>query len=245
MFTRCPDCDAIYDVSVWQIAQAAGSVRCGRCHKKFQSLEQLFDHRPEPGEQAIEIADPVAIPVLGQELPAVEQDDYAAYDHWKVEPTAKVGWRLVWGTLLFVLIGTTLANIAVTFKEPLLAQAKIRQVAEYFDLVDPEAVELKADPSQIQMVNSDIQPHPTVGNALILRATLVNTATLRQAYPVLEITLFDLHRKPMGMRSFQPAEYLDAASDPALGFSPGVYLPVVLEMNDPGPEAVGFEIRFL
>jgi hypothetical protein len=62
---------------------------------------------------------------------------------------------------------------------------------------------------------------------------------------VLEITLFDLQQRPLAQRRFEPGEYLDETSDKARGLSPGVLLPIVLEMHDPGPQAVGFEIRFL
>lgn len=247
MFTRCPDCEAIFDINAWQFSQASGFVRCGRCNKKFPCLKHLFDHWPEPGEDPIKAPAPGTVPTLGQSVAADEPELAVGEGNQTDEARANGrGWlKPVWTSLLVILIGVTLANIVTTFQKPLLQQPQIRRVAEFIRLVEPLPQKPFADLSLIQLVSRDIHPHPTVNNALILSATMINRADISQAYPVLEITLFDLQQRPLSQRRFQPAEYLNDSSDQAHGLSPGVLLPIVLEMHDPGPQAVGFEIRFL
>jgi len=247
MFTRCPDCEAIFDISAWQFAQAAGFVRCGRCNKKYPCLKHLFDHWPEPGQEPDKVPEPGMVPTLGQGL-AEEIPEAQAEDEKEAEETqgTSTGWlKPVWASLLIILIGVTLANVATTFKEPLLELPQVRTAAEFARLVEPLPQAPFADLSLIQLVSRDIHPHPTVNNALVLSATMINRAEQSQAYPTLEITLFDLQQRPLAQRQFVPGEYLDETSDETRGLSPGVLLPIVLEMHDPGPHAVGFEIRFL
>jgi len=247
MFTRCPDCEAIFDISAWQFAQAAGFVRCGRCNKKYPCLKHLFDHWPEPGQESDKVPEPGTVPTLGQSL-AEEAPDAQSEAEKEAEQiqAGGAGWlKPVWASLLIILIGVTLVNIAMTFQEPLLEQPQIRAAAEFAGLVESLPEVPFADLSLIQLVSRDIHPHPTVNSALVLSATMINRADQSQAYPTLEITLFDLQQRPLAQRRFAPGEYLDEASDEARGLSPGVLLPIVLEMHDPGPHAVGFEIRFL
>ena len=247
MFTRCPECEAIFEISARQFPPASGFVRCGRCRKKFPSLYHLFDHWPEPGEQPAQADDPGIIPILGHGLPAEGVHGGAGQIQSQHPANPKDEFRLqpLWMLVLVLLVLATLANVAMTFQQQLLQQPRIRSAAEYVGLVEPLPEVPFSDLSLIHLVSRDIHPHPTIENALVLSATLINRADLGQAYPVLEVTLFDLHKQPLGQRRFLPAEYLDESSDPAHGLSPGVLLPIILEMDDPGPDAVGFEIRFM
>ena len=247
MFTRCPDCEAIFDIAAWQFAQASGFVRCGRCNKKYPCQKHLFDHWPEPGDEPDKVPEPGVVPTLGQRLPVGEPEPVVQpKGDADLAPAAGNRWlKPVWTTVLVILVGVTLANAAFTFQKPLLEQAKIRVAAEKLGLVDPLPDVPFADLNLIQLVSRDIHPHPTVNNALVLSATMINRADQSQAYPTLEITLFDLQQRPLAQRRFVPGEYLDEASDETRGLTPGVLLPIVLEMHDPGPNAVGFEIRFL
>jgi len=61
----------------------------------------------------------------------------------------------------------------------------------------------------------------------------------------MEITLLDTTNQPVARRRFQPTDYLRPGADIKSGLATDVYLPVLLELGDPGEQAVGFEIRFL
>ena len=87
--------------------------------------------------------------------------------------------------------------------------------------------------------------HPTRSGILILSLTFVNLAQSPQVFPILEITLLDASNQPIALRRFQPAEYLRPGADSKPGLAADVFLPVLLELGDPGEQAVGFEIQFL
>jgi len=87
--------------------------------------------------------------------------------------------------------------------------------------------------------------HPTHSGILVLSLTFVNLAQSNQAFPDLEVTLLDITNQPVARRRLQPDDYLRPGVDTETGLAADVYLPVLLELGDPGEQAVGFEIRFL
>ena len=87
--------------------------------------------------------------------------------------------------------------------------------------------------------------HPTRSGILVLSLTFVNLATRNQEFPVLEVTLMDAANQAVAQRQLQPSDYLRAGANTQAGLATDVFLPVLLELGDPGEQAVGFEIRFL
>lgn len=60
--------------------------------------------------------------------------------------------------------------------------------------------------------------------------------------PLVRIKLTDRFGKPVGVRIFQPAEYLGANPRPREPLSPGTMIPVDIHLKDPGPDAQGINI---
>ena len=108
---------------------------------------------------------------------------------------------------------------------------------------EPEG--LLKDPQKVQLVSRDMHTHPTRSGILVLSLTLVNLAEHSQEFPQLEVTLLDAANQAVARRRLQPADYLRPGADIENGLAKDVYLPVLLELGDPGEQAVGFEIRFL
>ena len=99
------------------------------------------------------------------------------------------------------------------------------------------------DIEQLRLVSSDLRSHPSQAGALRLNATILNQADDRRAYPKLEVLLLDSSGQAMSGRLFEPTEYLAEDADIASGMTSQAYLPVVLDLSDPGQQAVGFEVR--
>ena len=104
---------------------------------------------------------------------------------------------------------------------------------------------LLKDPQQFQLISRDIHTHPTRKGMLVLSLTFVNLAPRSQVFPVLELTLLDAANQPVARRRLQPTDYLRPGADIQAGLAADVFLPVLLELGDPGNRAVGFEINFL
>jgi predicted Zn finger-like uncharacterized protein len=103
---------------------------------------------------------------------------------------------------------------------------------------------LVAAPQQIQLLASNVQAHPSVAHALMISASVRNDAAFAQPYPVLTITLSNAQGQRIAMRRLRPDEYLD---DPAIlrrGLAPGASAVLLLEVEDPGDQAVAFEFGF-
>ena len=245
MFTRCPQCKTVHPLSAALISHARGLVQCGQCGRSFSALSFLFDewpageaHRPASGPDA-------TLPILGPiGKDGTESDDTSSDgdepDPSGVEPR-QLGWILATGLLALL----TLAHIAWTFRQPLLETPRLSSLINQENSVEAEQQGLLKDPQQIQLVSRDMHTHPTRSGILVLSLTFVNLSQRKQEFPELEITLMDAANQPVAQRRLQPVDYLRPGADIQTGLAADVYLPVLLELGDPGDQAVGFEIRFL
>lgn len=103
---------------------------------------------------------------------------------------------------------------------------------------------LVSSPHQLHLIASNVQAHPTVKGALMISASVRNDAPFAQPYPVLRVTLSDAHGQHLAMRRLQPEEYLDDQSVLRRGLASGASAVLLLEVQDPGANAVGFELAF-
>jgi hypothetical protein len=143
-----------------------------------------------------------------------------------------------------MLVLATTANLAWTFRDPLTQVPEISSWLEQNGWLEVEEEGMLRDPASIQLVSRDMHTHPTRTGILVLSLTFVNLAERSQAFPILKISLLDATNQVIARRYFQPQEYLRPGADIASGLSTDVFLPVLLELGDPGEQAVGFEIEF-
>ena len=146
---------------------------------------------------------------------------------------------------MVLLILLTIINTTWTFRQPLLENPKFGAWVNQAGWWSVKQQGLLKDPQQIQLVSRDMHTHPTRSGILVLSLTFVNLAQHSQAFPELEVTLLDAANQPVARRRLQPKVYLRPGADTSAGLKTDVYLPVLLELGDPGEQAVGFEIQFL
>ena len=244
MFTRCPQCKTVHALNAALLAYAHGSVQCGGCNKSFDALSFLFDDWPDG--KAHQPAEGVKSPppVLGNpvsKFKPIDQTD--PDDDSNADKDSRAG-RMLWVSLMLVLIVLTIANATWTFREPLKNVPEISDWLNEKGWLQTEQDGMLKDPGQIQLVSRDMHVHPSRTGILILSLTFVNLATRQQVFPVLEVTLLDAAGQSIASRRFKPIEYLRPGADRQAGLGSEVYLPVLLELGDPGQQAVGFEIDF-
>jgi predicted Zn finger-like uncharacterized protein len=78
--------------------------------------------------------------------------------------------------------------------------------------------------------------------ALRLRASVVNKADRPQPFPLLRVTLEDRFGSKIARGEFTPAEYLPGREAPAGMLAAGARADADLMLDDPGSQAVGFEL---
>ncbi|KRE96566.1 hypothetical protein ASG87_16370 [Frateuria sp. Soil773] len=103
---------------------------------------------------------------------------------------------------------------------------------------------LVQDVRQLRLVARDVQAHPSVGDALMISATVRNTAAFAQPYPVVTLVLSDAAGKRVAMRRLRPSEYLGDDALQRAGLAPGANAALLFEVEDPDGKAVAFEFGF-
>ena len=251
MFTRCPICKTVHPLNASLVAHARGLVQCGQCGRTFSALSFLFDAWPSGQAYGPERGPDIAPPVLGAVAknpdPFSSPESKAASDVFEYgalesEPAPR---SLAWAVATVFLVLLTVANIIWTFHEPLMENPRVSEWLNTTGWLQVEQDGLLRDPQQIQLVSRDIHTHPTRSGILVLNLTFVNLAQRSQVYPELELTLLDAANQAVARRRLQPGDYLRPGADIEAGLAADVYLPVLLELGDPGEYAIGFEIRFL
>jgi len=246
MYTRCPACHSVHAVSAALLAAASGRYRCAHCNKVSDALEHLFDDLPAPADRP---AGPGELPVLGLRLDLAEAAGAGPEPDAAEEPGSETPrgrrrpWRLLlraaWITGALVVIGIIAIRVAEFQGWPLPAFLDPSPTL-------PTAVERERTfraPDQIHLVSREMRSHPSLPGKLSLAATIVNRADRKQGYPVIEVKLQDAGGHTLSTRRFEPSEYVGGARS-ATGMTPGAYVPILLELDDPGERAVGFELAF-
>ncbi|MEE4639748.1 MAG: zinc-ribbon and DUF3426 domain-containing protein [Wenzhouxiangella sp.] len=247
VYTRCPACEATYELQVQEMAEAAGVVRCSNCGKTFNSLAFLFDQRPDEQQQPLRGAG--MPPLLGQriflqhELPGLdepaaspaapepkpEKPEIAAPDSMDGIPEPSTWpWMAAAGLLGVILIAQSIWLIDVPGR---------LMLGEASGAVPPQEA--------ISLIARDLHAHPSLPEAVVISATLRNRIADQIALPLIELRLYDSSNQVIGARRFGPSEYLPAARREDLHLQPGRDLPIILEVMVTGSQPAGFEFRYL
>ena len=271
MYARCPHCSTIFRITAPQLTAAQGWVRCGQCRSAFDALGNLADQAEgflpvtgmppavpvptTPASNAISSAptESEAESRAGVTLPAEEVFDIVSalpitmYEH-AVEPGAvRSGWvgTLAWTSVNLFLIILLLAQYVYFTRDDLARYPGLRPSLETMCGVMGCEIPLMRDVKRISLVNRELRSHPGVTNALLVKATLINNAPFPQPYPVLQLSLSTVTGQVVAARRFQPVDYLGKAVNLKEGMVPQQPVEVVLELVDPGQNAISFEFEFL
>jgi predicted Zn finger-like uncharacterized protein len=254
VFTRCTACHTVHPVNASLLAQGGGKYRCGKCKKLCNALDSLFDEWPAAGDRPPATGE---LPVLGMpiDLDAARKtrlapDEAALHGDAETdsETPAKAGGkllRLTWITMALVIAVIVTFKLAEFFGSPLTELQVVQSVKSRLGIQDPAAGLPFRDLQQIHLVSRELTSHPFRAEMLRLSATIVNRAPETQPYPDLEVILLDASGEPMSKLRFSPSDYLAEGASRDSGMTPQAYLPLVLDLPDPGREAVGFELNFL
>ena len=262
MYTQCPECLSVFSVDARTLAQAHGFVMCGHCGAGFDCIATLADQLPpepfaelpshEPGVEPPRVdlvvyrPQPMTAQVTAADAPPT-QDVFAdliitprfARDK-RIEKPRRWPWILACTLLL---LGLTV-QLAWALRETLIADPTtgplLRQACTTLDCELPPV----RDVDKLRLLARDVQTHPTVAGALLISATIRNDATFTQPWPVVTIRLSDANGKALAMRRLNPYEYLDDTDQLRHGLAPGASTALIFEVEDPGRQAVAFDLGF-
>ena len=254
MFTRCPGCQTVHSINAALIAQGNGLYRCGECNKVSNSLQNLFDDKPDGDAQPssteaasrqppllggeLELNEPPSSEVSTQEAALLRAAGFQ--DQTDDSPREHKAWIAAAGVLVVV----TLLNLFFVSGNALMAQPSVRSALQEIGVIEPDPEPEYRNLELLHLASSEMRSHPTLNETLVLNATIVNRDDRNQSFPALQITLYDAQNQPLAGRLFTPEEYLLVNAESDEGMPPGAYLPVIMELLDPGKHAVGFEMKF-
>ena len=187
------------------------------------------------------------LPALHAAMPegavATREDDVAPPAAAPVFANRPGGRRApLWGLLALLLVLALAAQVGWLLRAALVRNAVTRpwllDVCRVLAVPPPQV----RAPALLRLDARDIRRHPDVPDALLISATLHNTAPWTQPYPQLEVRLSDLAGHAVAARVFAPTAYLPDAALAARGLPPGARAAISIEIRDPGRQAVAFEI---
>jgi predicted Zn finger-like uncharacterized protein len=244
MYTRCPACHAVHAVNAALLAAAGGDYRCAKCSKVSNALECLFDELPAAGDRAPGAGD---LPVLGlpinlEDAARARQgigDGDAGQQEARGRNTRRLVVRTVWILAAVIIVGFSAIRLAEFSGQPLLDREDFARMG----LLRKQNDETSRNLDLIQLIRRELRSHPSQPGRLRLSATMVNRAEHRQRYPAIEIALQDASGNTLSTQRFEPPDYLgeDRSGD---SMAPGAYVPFIVDLDDPGDQAVGFELSF-
>ncbi len=100
------------------------------------------------------------------------------------------------------------------------------------------------DVSAIRSQNLVVRSHPTMKNALLIDAVIINRAEFAQPFPSLVLFFSDLNNNVVTKRVFTPSEYLVGEAEKFTVMPIGTPIHLAIEVKDPGPEAVNYSLNF-
>ncbi|MDX9739691.1 MAG: DUF3426 domain-containing protein [Gammaproteobacteria bacterium] len=151
---------------------------------------------------------------------------------------------VVWSLGILVLLFALLIQFAWHMREQLARHAPLRPLLTTLCEYAGCEIPLLRAPELIHMTARDIRRHPSARDALRISITFTNDAEFTQSWPEVLLTFYDLRDRVLAQRSFIPAEYLPQDVEESAGMPSRGTLQTMLEVVDPGPDAVNFTFAF-
>ena len=104
-------------------------------------------------------------------------------------------------------------------------------------------IAIPRDVRQIKLLSRNVYSHPNTPNVLTISVSIQNDASFIQPYPLIEISFLNKKNAVVALRRFTPEEYLKEVKQELMPI--GTPIELILNISDPGTEAVRFQFRFI
>ena len=258
LITQCLRCHTRFRVTREQLETAHGRVRCGACLAVFQGREALVGTETSAREStpvqdeavsdppANAAADPLPEPIPEPSVEAVSEDDAATPESPREQPAPAVVARRPWplGALLggHLVAWALLAAGVLALRFDTWSQDPVmRDVYERLgDLVGVELPPFK-QLDAIHFTVTSVAPRQGPPEPLIVEATVVNVASMRQRLPKLSVRFLEEGGGTVAEQHVLPGDYLPTPRH-SRSMRPDSPVGISLRLNDPGPDAVAYAV---
>lgn len=235
--TRCRHCGRLFPVYATELKTNRGRVRCPQCNKRFDAVAGLIEEPVPQAEDTTRRRHPAHRAPTATLAPGL------------TEPRARHPRRArawLWGLGVLITIVGLAAQAAWWWRGELVRHPQVQSVLGQICPMLGCQVPLPRLPGTIDILQTSLAADPSRPQALLLRLVLVNRAETAQRPPVLELELHDGRGTLLGVRRFDPGEYL-ADGSPALrqGLVPNRPTRAELDIALADAKPKGFLVRLL
>jgi len=196
----------------------------------------------DPGaELEDEIAEDIESLDIDDDIPAILQAEVAALNRQRTKPL-----RWLWVSLVVLFIAGLSLQLGWIFRGRVVAVVP-DSLPIYLAACERLGcdIETTALPEAIELVSRDVRDHPQYRDTLLVNATLVSRSDSATQFPVIQLGLYGQAGEVIGIRRFEPIDYLDKSIDLAAGMPPNRPVYIVMEVAGVGGRAISFEFTFL
>ena len=238
----CPQCGTRFRVTVEQLAVANGRVRCGACLTIFDCGDLISQLEPTPAKQpaaatedqgpAAEQPTPIKTPVVAARRPHRRQRRPREPLPTGLMASGYAAAGILLGSLVFAL------QFPVWSQDPAL-----RGIYEMVCAAVGCDLPTQRSLAEIEIVNGPAGSRTGPPDPLVLALEMTNNAPFRQPFPALAARLTTVDGSTLDERQFEPKDYLPTGHSRQMTSERTVA--VELRLEDPGPEAVSYELSVL
>jgi len=236
MYTGCPMCSTLLQVTEEQLAIKHGMVRCGHCNEVFDASDHCHEEmhlamsRPDrDGPETPELQPPELAQDSSQDevADAIETASTEIGADGESEPTERaseqasepVPWEQApsrassMPTFRFVLWSVALLVLMAGQlwhfeRDQILQMPQWRPYLERVAQTVHLEMPLYKDRAALTIISRELRQHPDQAHAMRFRLTIQNQAPYRQSYPVVRLSLNDEQQQVVARQDFTPRDYL-------------------------------------
>lgn len=226
---RCGECDHVFDARSHLLSSSAATAASEAVYPQpasdaaiyFQVSAEAAQAHPLPDEPFEAVMPELSIrpdEAIEPEIPAFLRDVSLEDERPQSRVTPATPWAY---SLLSVLLLVTFFLQTLYFSRTTLAASYPHTKPWLQALCKPLHCEvgLPRDIAQLTIDDADIQEHKTRAGVLVFSSVLMNHGEVRQAYPMIELTLTNTADEPVLRKTLKPEDYLPKTVDASNGLA--------------------------
>lgn len=259
MYTQCNHCKAIFRVTMKELTAAQGLLRCGECDAIFDAMKSLSTTLPEerrfaqnnrptpPTEEQLEDIEITPLnkqadkPSFWERFKSKSQHTSSTSNKAPPKSKSTSGHFLAIGIAALVLL--LLLQLLYSGRNWLAQQPLTANFTQQACEILGCTFTVPRDVRKVSLLSRNVYSHPNTPDVLTISAVIQNDASFRQPYPLIEISFLNSENQVVALRRFTPEEYIQNFSQELMSI--GIPKELVLNISDPGQEAVRFRFRFI
>lgn len=255
MYTQCNHCKAIFRVTMKELTTAQGLLRCGECDNIFDAMKTLSTTLPEE-RRFLDISSTGTTGELTETTSKPTPFDNGFFSKKEAKSTgntlrgtATPYRRRILSSRLFLGIGISalallfLLQLAYTGRNWLAQYPLTANVTQKLCRQLGCEIHLPRDLEKINILSKNVYSHPNAPGILTISLSIQNDAVFAQPFPLIEISFLDKSNNVIALRRFTPTEYIKNFHNETM--KPGIPSELLLNISDPGTEAVRYQFRFM